>query len=233
MTQDSALPPRTHNNPPDPIEQAVAPFNDAIEEAANWLDGSAVTDEAQMKAVDAVLRDIKAAHKAVTDAQKSATAPLHDAWKAEIARWKPTLDDLDMRKKGLVALVDAFKRKLAAEKAEAERKARAEAEAKMRAAQEAARKANAADLEAQHAARQAQAEADEAARLAARASRDTVKGLRETTMHEVTDYKALLHWVAKNDKDALAAFLSDYARKHCTALPEAAGVRVWREKVAV
>ena len=34
------LPTRNHNNPPDPIDEALAPYGDAIEEAQNWLDGN-------------------------------------------------------------------------------------------------------------------------------------------------------------------------------------------------
>ena len=110
------------NNPPDPLDEAIAPFGDAITEAENWLDGEPVTTEGQMKAVDKLAKDIRSARRALDDAKKSATAPLHDAWKAEIARWKPTEDDLDRIQKGLAALVDGYKRNLAAEKAEAKRK---------------------------------------------------------------------------------------------------------------
>ena len=31
-----------HNNPPDPIDEALAPYVDAIEEAQNWLDGEPI-----------------------------------------------------------------------------------------------------------------------------------------------------------------------------------------------
>ena len=41
---------KNHNNPPDPIDEALAPFGDVISEAENWLDGSPVENEAQMKA---------------------------------------------------------------------------------------------------------------------------------------------------------------------------------------
>ena len=56
---------RLHNNPPDPIDEALAPFGDTITEAEAWLDGSAVETEGQMKAVDALIKEIKAAKKAV------------------------------------------------------------------------------------------------------------------------------------------------------------------------
>jgi len=72
-----------HNSPPDPIDEALAPYGDAISEAENWLDGTPVENEDQMKAVDAVIKDIRAAKSDLVKAKKSATAPLHDAWKAE------------------------------------------------------------------------------------------------------------------------------------------------------
>lgn len=223
---------RRHNNPPDPIDAALAPFGDAISEAENWLDGSPVENEGQMKAVDDLLRSIKAAKKAVTEAEESEAKPIYDQWKAAKARFAPTITDLDRIAKGLVAIVDAFKRRLAAEKAEAERKARAEAEAKMRAAAEAARAADAGNIEAQRAAAAAQAEAEAAAEAAAEASKDTVKGLRKVTRYEVTDHRALLHWIAANRRDDLTAFIDDWARRHHRECAGADGLSVWQEREA-
>ena len=48
---------RLHNGPPDPIDEALAPFGDTITEAEGWLDGTAVETEGQMKAVDAQAPD--------------------------------------------------------------------------------------------------------------------------------------------------------------------------------
>ena len=221
-----------HNNPPDPIDEAVAPFADYIAEAENWLDGTKVETEDQMKAVDAIAKEIRSARSALEKARKAATEPLHAAWKAEVARWKPTEDDLDRIQKGLAAAVDLFKRALAAQKAEAERKAREEAEAKARAAHEAATLAHDTDLEAQRAAAQATAEAEAAAKAAQRAARDNdVKGLRTVWRHEVTDPRALLHWIAKNDRDAITAFVAGYAAAHHKQRPMD-GVRSWSEKEA-
>jgi hypothetical protein len=223
-----------HNLPPDPLDEALAPYGDYLAEAEGWLDGTPVETEAQMRAVDALLKQIKAADKAVTDAQKSESAPLHDAWKAALARYKPTLDDLDRIKRGLVAAVDGFKRKLAAQKAEAERLAREQAAAAARAAAEAHRAALDSDLEAQRAAAAMQAEAEAAQRAAARASKDadSVKGLRTVTRYEITDHRALLNWIARNDRDAITAFIEDYARKEHKVLGAAEGIRVWQDKVA-
>lgn len=226
------LPPRTHNNPPDPIDEALAPFGDVISEAEAWADGSPVETEGQMKAVDTLIKGVKAARKAVDTARDEATRPLHQAWKAEVARWKPTEDDLDRLVRCLVAAVDGFKRKLAAEKAEAERKAREEAYAAKCAAEEAARLASEADIEAQRAAAEAQAKADDAWRHVADVAKDTVKGLRTVHRHRIDDHRAALHWIAANDRGAITAFIEDYVAKHFRDAA-IAGVTVWQEKVAV
>lgn len=229
---ESTIPPRTHNNPPDPIDEALAPFGDAIAEAENWMDGTPVENEAQMKAVDALIKDIKAAKKAVTAAEESEAKPFYDQWKAAKARYKPTLDDLDLRTKALVAVVDGFKRKLAAEKAEAERLARIEAARKMRESEEAARKSAEGDYEAQRAALEAKQAAEDAQKAVAAAAKDQVKGLRHTTMHEIEDHRKALHWIAQNDREAVTAFIEDYVRRNC-ANKAIDGVRVWQERVAV
>jgi hypothetical protein len=226
------LAPMGHNSPPSPIDDALAPFGDTITEAENWLDGARVENEAQMKAVDALIKDMKAARKAVDDARDLATKPLNEAWKAEIARWKPTQDDLDLQVKGLVALVDGFKRQLAAEK-EAARKAaweaaeaaRREAEAKMAAADEA-------NIEAQREARAAMEAADYARAQAAVAQKDTVKGMRTVTKYEITDHRALLNFIAKNARDDVTAFIEEWARKNHKQFTNADGLKVWTEKEA-
>jgi hypothetical protein len=220
------------NVPPDPLDEALAQFGDFITEAESWLDGKAVENEGQMKAVDALLKQIKAADKAVTEAREAEAKPLHDAWKSAIARYKPTQDDLGRIKNGLIAIVDSFKRKLAAEKAEAERKARAEAEEAARKAREAAMQADAANIEAQRAAAVAQAEAEEAQRRAAAAAKDTVKGMRTVTRYEVTDHRALLNWIARNDREAVTAFIDEWARRNHKENQNAEGLRVWTEKEA-
>lgn len=225
-------PTRLHNSPPDPIDEAIAPFGDTITEAEGWLDGSAVETEGQMKAVDAMTKEIKAAKKAVEAAEESEAKPIYDQWKAAKARYKPTLDDLDRIIKGLVAAVDGFKRKLAAEKAEAERLARAEAARKMRKAEEAARAADASNIEAQRLAAAAQAEAADAQRLAQAAAKDTVNGLRTVTRYEITDHRAMLNWIARNDRDAITAFIEAWAAKHHKENQAAEGLRVWTEKEA-
>jgi len=220
------------NNPPDPIDQINTAHDAERSEAEAWLDGTRVENEGQMKAVDVLRKAARQWRIALETGQKSEAAPLHDAWKAALDRWKPTIEDAKRIEKGLVALNDEFKRNLAAERAEAERAARVAAETKAREAREAALKADTANIDAQRVAAQKQADAEAAQIAAAKASKaNNVKGLRTVTKYEVTDHRALINWIAKNDRDAMTAFIEEYARKN-HARVNADGVKVWTEKVA-
>jgi hypothetical protein len=220
-----------HNNPPDPIDTALAPFGDAIEEAQNWLDGQPIENEEQLRATDELLKTIKTAIKELNTARDEATKPLHEAWKAEIARWKPTQDDLERISKGIVAAQDPFKRALAAKK-EAEKRAAWEAAEKARkAAEEAALSAKASDIEAQRDVAEKAALAQRAAEEASAKQKDKVKGMRTVHLYEIEDHRAALHWIAQNDREAMTAFIEAYvAKNHKDA--EIAGVRRWTEKEA-
>lgn len=222
-----------HNNPPDPIDTITAAYDDERQEAENWTDGTPVENEAQMKEIDALRVSMRQWRLDLEKGQKAATAPLREVYQAELDRWKPTIADAKRVEGCLVALASDFKKKLAAEKAEAERKAAAEAARKRREAEEAARRASAADIEAQ---REAQAKLDDAraateAAQAAKKDAGAVKGLRTVTKHEITDHKAALHWIAKNDRDAMTAFIEDYVRRNHKAA-QIEGVRVWQDREA-
>lgn len=221
-----------HNGSPDPLDEALAYYGDDITEAEGWLDGKVVENEGQMRAVDEIRETMRQARLSVEKAEKAEVGPLHEAWKAAKARYKPTLDDVARIEKGLVALVDGFKRKLAAEKEAAERLARAEAAAARAVAEQAMRAADPTNIEAQRAADDAKAAADAATRKAQDASKDQVKGLRTTHFHEVEDPRAALHWIAVNDREALTAFIVEYARLNFRS-KQIAGVKTWTERVAV
>ena len=221
-----------HNLPPNPIDEALAPFGDTITEAEGWLDGKPVETEGQMKAVDTLIKEMKAAKKAVEGAEESAAKPIYDQWKAEKAKFAPTLTDLDRIVKGLVATVDAFKRKLAAEKEAARKEAERLAWEETRKAQEAARLADATDIEAQRAAAAAMDVAEAAQRAAKDAAKDTVKGLRTYTTRTVDDALIFARWVWVNDRAALEAWLQAYADK-MASVPEGCGVTETKEKRAV
>lgn len=219
------------NNPPDPIDETLAPFADAIAETDNWLDGIEVKTLGQMEAVDALLVDIKRAGVKLDAARLAETKPMRDAVAAENARFKVYTDDLDRRKKCLAAAVNGYKQKLAAEKAEAKRKAYEEASRLEREAEEAAAKARATDYAAQVEADNAKQAAMDAKKAASAANRDKVTGLRTVHHFEVTDMAALVNFIARTNKPALAEFATEYARKHHRDC-EMDGVKTWSERIA-
>lgn len=233
MNAQAAIAQPGHNGPPqdDPIDEAVAPYADVIAESENWLDGEAVESEQQMEAVDALIKEMRTATSELGKAKKEATDPLHKAWKAEIARWKPTEDDFERIKKGLTALVAPYKKKLH-EQREAEKRAAYEAAEKARReAEEKEREAQQSDIDAQRDAAAAKQEAYEAQKAAEEQSRQKVKGMRKVTRYSVDDYKAAINWIARNDKGAMAEFVDEYVRRNhkSTAI---LGVRVWEEREA-
>jgi hypothetical protein len=219
------------NSPPDPIEVVTAQYDDIISEAQNWSDGESVTDEAQMNAVDELIKGFKTYRADLTKAAKERTDPLHKAWKAEVAAVKVYTDDADLLQGTLVAAVAPFKAKLAAEKETARKAA-------WQAAQDAEREANAkaaaadtANIEAQREAAQAQSAAMEARKAASAAQKDTVKGMRTVHYHDIADMRALVNWIATNDKPAMAAFAEAYAARNHMDIPDAV-VRSWATKEA-
>lgn len=220
------------NNPPDPIDTITSPFDDARAEAEGWLDGKAVETEGQMKAVDELRGSMRQWRLGLERGQKDATAPLHDAWKREGERWKPTIADAKLIEDGLVSLVDGFKRKLAAEKEAARKAAWDMAETARRDAEALAAKADAGNIEEQRAALQAREAAVIARAQAAVAQKDTVKGMRKVTRYEITDHRALLHFIAKVDKPAITAFIEEWARKNHKENRAADGLRVWTDEEA-
>lgn len=220
-----------HNNPPDPIEEVIAEYGGVITEAQNWTDGALVENESQMEAVDVLLKQFKSYKSALNKAGKLRTDPLHKAWKSEVASVKIYTDDADRIQKALVACVAPFKEKLAEEKRAAERAAWEEADRKRREAEALAAKANEADLEQQRDAAAAIEQAKIAEIEAKKASKDKVKGRRTVQKYEIENEVHALHWIARNDKPAIRAFIGEYVRRYfkTTAID---GVRVWSEKEA-
>ena len=219
------------NAPPDPIDTALEPYSDILEEVANWLDGATVENDGQLTATDALLKELKAARKAVDEARDDCTKPLHEAWKSEVARWKPTQDDLDRQVKCLVAAQAPYKQKLVAEQEAAKAKAREEAERIAEAARQAHLAANAASIEEQRKADELLAAAEEAAKAVAKADKATVKGMRTVQVYVIESHKEALNWIARNDRDAVTAFIEEYVRRNFKTLT-IEGVKVTMEKEA-
>ena len=220
-----------HNNPPDPIDQALEPYGDTIAEIEGWLDGEPIENDGQLKATTNLLNTIKQAIKDVKSARDSATKPLNDAWKAEIARWKPTQDDLDRMAKGLVSIQAPYKRQKNAEIEAAKRKAWDEADAARKAAERAAQEASGGDIDAQREAARARQAAMDAEVQASKQAKAKVGGMRTIHKYEIMHHNAALHWIARNDKDAITAFIESYVSKNHKSF-DIDGVNTWKEKEA-
>lgn len=217
-----------HNGAPDPISLALEPFSAILEEAANWLDGALVENDGQLDATETLLKEMKAARKAVDIARDEETKPLHEVWKAAVARWKPTQDDLDRQVKCIIAAQAPYKKKLADAKAEAARIAREEADAKAEAARQAHLAANAASIEDQRKADELLKEAEKAQKDANRAAKDGVGGMRKVQKYAIESHKAVLSWIIEHDRDAVTDFLESYVKSHFKSR-QIAGVVVTQE----
>lgn len=207
------------NCPPDPIDTINAAYEAVRLESENWLDGAEVVNDGQMAAVDELRKSAREWRMALEQGQKSATAPLFDAHKREMARWKPNVDDAKRIEAGLVAAVDGYKRKLAAEKEAARREAERKAWEAAEEARRAAEAANASDLAAQREAAAKHAEFEAAQEAAKAAAADTMKGLRTYTVTEIVDGTAFARWLWQNDRPALMVYMEQYARKHRLNIP--------------
>ena len=220
-----------HNGAPDTIELVLAKYDGTITEAQNWADGKPVTDEAGMKAVDAVIKEFKTYKSALKRAGEERTKPLHQAHQEAVKAVKVYTDDATRIQAALVATVAPYKEKLAAEKEE-QRKQAAIAAANARAeAEAAAAKVNEADIDAQREAAAKLEAAKVATATAAKANKDTVKGMRTVTKYAIESHKEALNDIAKNDRDAMTAFIEEYVRKN-HKVRAINGVRVWQEKEA-
>lgn len=221
------------NNPPDPIDEAVAPWQNEIDEAENWLDGEAIETVEQMEAVDVLIGSMRKYGVELEKAKKAATAPLHKAWKDEGDRWKPTVADQNRLKSGLVKLVAPIKKRLADEEAAAKklawetaRRAEAEAEAARQAAE-----AESTNIDADREADDLRQVALDAKKAASEASKSSIKGMRTVYKHEVTSGQSVINWILENDRAALQSFIADYVAKH-PSRGQISGVRAWSEKEA-
>jgi len=78
-----------------PIEGVCADFDAIITKAHEVCEGAAATSQNEMLVIDAVLKDFKTYKTALGKAGKEQTAPMHKAWKDEVALVKTYTDDAD------------------------------------------------------------------------------------------------------------------------------------------
>lgn len=215
-----------HNKPP-PLETMGLHIEDLFSLVSGSLAGGEVTTDDQEAALDAILDDVRKAKKDADAMRAAEKKPHDDAAKAVQAAWKPLLDRCDKAADAIKAALTPYRTAKQRAKDEAARIAREEAEAKQRAAQAALRQSD--DLESRFAAEE---QFKQASKLAAQANKidRSATGLRTYQIADVTDRRALLEHVMRNDPDALTDWLAEYARK---ALPaQLPGVTIRIEKKA-
>jgi cysteinyl-tRNA synthetase len=192
---------------------AVELFSDHVADLFALVSGSTaaeITSDEQEAVLDELLDQVRQAAKDANAKRVEEKRPHDEAAKAVQAQWKPVLDRCE-------AALDAIKDRLtpyrtAKQKAkdEAARVARELAAQQLAEAQ--AKLAQSDDLEARFG---AEAGLAAAAKLTVKANRidRAATGLRTHWTHTVTDRRALLNYVAKNDPDALATALDEWARQ--------------------
>lgn len=130
-----------HNNPPGPIDGA----REAYKALAEFLNSTpAIADADAAKEAKLFLDRTRLTIKDVEAASKAESAPLHEAWKASLAKYKPAIESLSR-------LLDELSARLTAYARAEEAKRIAEAEAKRLAALEAERLAREAEAKEQEA----------------------------------------------------------------------------------
>lgn len=235
--KDGSSPPIGHNNPPERLHGAsiaLEPFAAFMAEAEHWLDGIPVENEDQLEAVDSLLLRVKAAEKALLVARDSATKPLYDAWKAEVALWKDAHEDVERLKRGLVRVVNDFKVRMAELHDVETRRLRAEVERRMQVAKDLAEQVDPALLASVRAAESARRDVDEVLRTSRIIERTRPKGIRTTAKWTYLDgdgRRKALHWIAQNDRKAITEFIDSYVARNFRR-KSIDGVEVWDEREA-
>ena len=223
------------NSPPaeivDPMEVAIAAFNADREEAETWLDGKKVENQGQLDSVEALSATMREAHKELEAAKEGEYRPHKTKCDDVVAKYKPTLKDYDDIIKGLVGLVGPYKKKLHDEAEAAKQAAWNEARRLEREAEAKAAAADVSNIDEQRDAQAAKQSAMDAQQSARTVAKSAPKRMRKVTKNEITDYKAALHWIAVQDRDAMTAFIVEYVRQnHKTKTID--GVRVWDDREA-
>jgi len=188
------------NAPPD-IAFSTA-IDDLYDEAANWLDGTPLANQAQADAVGQIMAGLRTIRKDADAARKVEKKPHDDAAKAVQDKWLPILTKADRAIEAAQRPLTDWLARQEAERMAREAEARAEAD---RLAREAAAMARTtlADAEAHDAALDAAKAADRAAGRIARdkshvAGNGRAVALRTYHETELSDAPAALRWLREN-----------------------------------
>lgn len=212
------------DNSPPPSVETWADHAEELFELAEGV-GEITTDE-QAATVAQLKTD---ATKAEGDIKKAITAerkPHTDAANAISASFKPIVDRVSLVKSTASNLLTPWLKAKEAERAEAERQARLAAREAEEAARKAAMDESADDIASQEAAANAEQAAERektrVRKIAAEKPKATTDA-RAVSLRtvgydvDVTDWQALGLHIAKHHKDAMRAFMVEWAEKHARA----------------
>ena len=221
-----------HNNPPpSEIDLFTSEYGDTLAEARNYLDGEAITTKAQAEAVEGFIRFLRPAKGALAKLKKAALEPSKIAGDAIKADFRPTETDLENVKSGLAVLIQPYKNKQAKLLAEKQAEIQARAEQAAAEAAKAAANVDATNIDAVDELREKQEAAKKLARISKAVDKKTIAGTRLVKRHEILNIGSLVNWIARNDKDAMTEFATEYARRNHESIPQEI-VKTTEEKAA-
>lgn len=210
-----------HNLPPEPtpFDAFDAHIADLFGEAKNFLDGAAISSDAEAEAVSRLVDEIRKANKDADAARSEEKKPHDEKAKAVQAKWRPLLDRCDLALDAAKKALSPWLLKLEQENRAKAEAARLEAVEAARVAQEAMQAAAATDLTARDAAETLVKAAKTADTLANRAEKQKAHakgggravGLRSTFAPVLTDPAAALAHYRARQPAALKAFLLQLA----------------------
>lgn len=236
--------------PPSPFEIASKAVEDVYSETLLWLDGHAIDSKEMADGVGNLLAEIRKAEKLADDTRKAEKEPHDKAIKEIQDRYAPLIADTKAVKGKTVLATEACKAALAPWLLAEDRRLRAEAQAareeadrQRREAEEALRASAAQNLAEREAAEALLRQAKKAETTANVAGRQTATaggafgraaGLRTSWTVTITDPIDAARWVWKEDREAMLAFLSEWAERQVRlgrrTIP---GFAIVEQKVAV
>ncbi|TPJ86935.1 MULTISPECIES: hypothetical protein [unclassified Mesorhizobium] len=226
-----------HNQPPDPIDEALTAIHDLYDEALNFADGAAIDSEAMHDTVTALRDAIHEAGKAADALRVEAKRPLDEQIAAIQERFNPAIQPkkgmVDRAKASLGELLAAWRKQEADKKAAIAAAARLEAERIAKEAQDAIR-ASAGNLAAREEAEALLVEAKQAEKQAKRDDKAATSGLglRTVWRAELVDVEKALDWCYGRDPDAFRALCQSQADTVVRAgMRSVPGFRVFEDKI--
>lgn len=203
-----------HNNPPaetpDPFTAVKIHCEDLYMEAKHWLDGGAISSDAEAAAVERLLDEARKAWSAADEARIEENKPfdlgkaaVQDKYAPLIAKTKTITGIMVRMQDACKAALEPWRKKKAAEAAAIAEEARRAAQAKAEEAA-AAMRASAGNLEDREVAEELVKAANQAARDAGRAEKAATTGTGLTTYYEAVlkDTKvAMIHYMKDRPAD--------------------------------